>query len=62
MEKKSGFLRIDEDQLEQAVGGVTVEEAKTVKAFCPTCKKTTTFIVYHGSRATCRGCGKMTEI
>ncbi|WP_026663165.1 hypothetical protein [Butyrivibrio proteoclasticus] len=60
-------MAMNDNELENITGGgkgksdQTTGE-RTTEAYCPICKKTTTFIVYSGSRGKCKKCGEMSQI
>ncbi|MBQ6587396.1 MAG: hypothetical protein IJI01_01805 [Butyrivibrio sp.] len=64
------IMSIDENELENVTGGnargrgstASNTEEKTAQAKCPFCNKTTTFIVYSGTRGKCKECGNMSQI
>ncbi|WP_458457684.1 hypothetical protein [Pseudobutyrivibrio sp.] len=59
MDIKGKELKLDE--LAKVGGGVNQSDSQEIVAdhYCPTCKKTTKFVVYSGARGRCKVCGTM---
>ena len=61
------IMTVNENELENVTGGGGSKNSqnsaeRTVSAHCPHCNKTTTFIVYSGSRGKCKVCGNVSQI
>lgn len=55
---------IEDGEMEQVTGGVRAasKENGEVVAYCPNCKKHTSFTPISGARGKCHVCGKIAEI
>jgi uncharacterized protein (DUF983 family) len=61
------IMSINENELEKVTGGSSRKNSvnnveRTVSAKCPICDKTTTFIVFSGTRGKCKECGNISQI